>query len=696
MFLTGLLVSQAAAVSTSTAWGDQNVVDRIIVEGQTDEVPRLESRFPTTSIDLSELRARALDTADVIERARGVNVRQQGGIGARQTVSLDGLSGRRVRIFIDGVPAEVAGLGYAPAVLPISLLDRVDIYRGVVPVQLGADALGGAIDYVTRADEPDRYAEATYRVGAFQSHQGTANAGITFGATGWSLAADGFVDGSANDYEIRFEQGTLQGDSVEVEVPQFNDGFLGYGAGLDLKYEPNSDVLLSLRGYFTGFDDDVQHGFILSPPLAGEATSGEDSAGALLRLRAERLSPWLGVDGWVAFSRREITFRDVSTNVYDENGNIIRTDSLPGELDVAVDQRVQDSELIGRVNLKADLSSNHSIVLGLTPNYVRREGQIELTEDPSELAELVGGLEWAGSFWADRIRTSLFSKLYVQSASSFSVLGEIAQEVQRTSVDPGAGAVVEVGIIESLSANVSYEWATRLPDVDEIFGDGILVRANPELQPERSHNWNLFLQAEDLRLAGVRIDAELGGFVRDATDLIFLEVGDLFSVNRNVGGARFIGASSSLAASLLDSHLDLFATLTYESGQNTAEGGDFERRRGDQLPNRPIWYGTFVVTGRIFDLLSRQDLLEIYWNARWIEEYFLFWESDGREDTKATIPSQFLQDIGITYDIESLFGSNTRLAFNAELRNFTDEDAFDFFRVPRPGRAFFLKLSANF
>jgi outer membrane receptor protein involved in Fe transport len=688
--------TSAEASAASRATEAHGPVDRVVVEARRDDAPTLDARYPVTSLDLSSLRLRALDTADVIERARGVNVRQQGGIGARQQLSLDGLSGRRVRVFIDDVPAEVSGFGYSAAIIPVSLLDRVDIYRGVVPVALGADALGGAVNYVTVDEPPEAHAAASYRVGSFQSHQAVANAGARIGETGLSIAADGWIEGSANSYDITVRAGDAQGTERDFVVPQFNDGFFGYRVGATLSYRPDEDSLVSARGFATGFVDDLQHGVILAVPLAGEATSGEDTAGGLVRAELPALTPWLGFDAWAAMSRRDVRIRDVSTNVYNVFGEITSRDSSPGELTDGIDSQIRDVELVGRANLEARMSDDHSLLLGLTPSHVRRTGQIATTsDDVAELSELVAGLEWTGQWWDDRVETSLFSKLYFQAASTPSALAGVErQRVSRSGLDPGVGAVIDLALGRSASVNLSYEWATRLPDADEIFGDGILVQSNPELRPERSHNANLLFGLDELSLGGVRIDGELGGFVRDAEDLIFTQVGEPFAVNRNIGGALFYGLSSSIDASLFASHLDVFTSLTWERGLNTAEGDDFERRRGDQIPNRPTLYGTFVVTGRLFDVLMRQAVLEAYWSARWVDEFFLFWESDGRPESKTVIPAQFIQDIGLTYDLESLAGSSTRLALNAEVRNLTDEDAFDYFRVPRPGRAFFLKVSA--
>ena len=41
------------------------------------------------------------------------------------------------------------GSSYSINNFPVSLVDRIDVYKGVVPVELGSDALGGAINLVT-------------------------------------------------------------------------------------------------------------------------------------------------------------------------------------------------------------------------------------------------------------------------------------------------------------------------------------------------------------------------------------------------------------------------------------------------------------------------------------------------------------------------------------------------------------------
>lgn len=63
------------------------------------------------------------------------------------------MSGNSVRYFIDGVPLETKGSGVSLANLPVNLIDHIEMYKGVVPAYLGADALGGAINIVTKKEK---------------------------------------------------------------------------------------------------------------------------------------------------------------------------------------------------------------------------------------------------------------------------------------------------------------------------------------------------------------------------------------------------------------------------------------------------------------------------------------------------------------------------------------------------------------
>src|SRR5262245_4263594 len=94
--------------------------------------------------------------AQVLAETVGIQVRRFGGLGDFTTVSIRGSSPGQVRFFFDGVPltrarSETVNLSD----LPLDPLARIEIYRGVSPLSVGATALGGIINLVTKdPDEP--------------------------------------------------------------------------------------------------------------------------------------------------------------------------------------------------------------------------------------------------------------------------------------------------------------------------------------------------------------------------------------------------------------------------------------------------------------------------------------------------------------------------------------------------------------
>ena len=67
-------------------------------------------------------------------------------------------------MFLDSVPLELAGYPFGVWNVPVNLVRGVEVYRGVVPVRFGTDALGGALNLVSD-NRPVTNLAASYQVG---------------------------------------------------------------------------------------------------------------------------------------------------------------------------------------------------------------------------------------------------------------------------------------------------------------------------------------------------------------------------------------------------------------------------------------------------------------------------------------------------------------------------------------------------
>lgn len=157
--------------------------------------------YNAVSIDSRELLSSNKTLGEALSRAPGVKVRETGGVGSDMNVSLDGFSGRHVKVFVDGVPQEGAGRAFGLNNIPVSYAERIEVYRGVVPVDFGADAIGGVINIVTSRKHRPWYVDASYSFGSYQTHRSTLSVGRTE-RSGLTYELSAYQNYSKNNYWV--------------------------------------------------------------------------------------------------------------------------------------------------------------------------------------------------------------------------------------------------------------------------------------------------------------------------------------------------------------------------------------------------------------------------------------------------------------------------------------------------------------
>src|SRR5205814_1921726 len=92
-----------------------------------------------------------------------------------------------------------------------------------------------------------------------------------------------------------------------------------------------------------------------------------------------------------------------------------------------------------------------------------------------------------------------------------------------------------------------YERATRLPSAYEVFGNGVLIKSNLELEPEVSHNLNIGPRLELRRSPVGTITVDVNLFYRNSDKLITPITSERFVTYQNVFGARTVGLENAVA-----------------------------------------------------------------------------------------------------------------------------------------------------
>jgi outer membrane cobalamin receptor len=672
---------------------ETETLNGVTVTGKTKTQELRESTVNVSVMQTEQFFTRNTNMSDIIKQIPGVVVRQTGGFGSNAEVNINGMTGKSVPFFLDGIPLSYYGSGLGLNVLPASLMDQIEVYKGVVPVHLGADALGGGINVITRKSYKN-YLDASYSSGSFNSHKINVNGQWVHPEKQWTIGINSFYNHSDNDYKVDIEIPDEFGNPNPATVRRFHDGFSNYLVGLyggvfDKTYADR--LILSVR--YSGLEDDIQHNAIMAQPY-GEVTYDEATLGTSLEYEKKEIFKKTDVKWYGAYNQTRGHFVDTTLNVYTWDGKVFDRRTDGGEISTSRNLlELNSKNLLGRLNITHSPWEKGRFTFNIFSAWFRRTG-----EDPVA-AEFYGEDFFANPTVLFKNATGLayehdFSeKLTSYSAAKHFWLDAEGYAIQNLEFIPNEQEVSNLGFLQSFRYHLtnnflvkaSYEYATRLPDEFELFGDFTLVRPNPFLEPEQSHNLNLGLQWNHSKM---NWDANF--FYRDTDNIIWLRTSQFFAQYQNLLKARTLGVDMEVRLRPFE-FLQITANATYQDLRNrspkSVTGAVDDRYFNARLPNIPYLFGNSEVRFNEKNLLGSGNMFSAWWSGSYVNEFFLFWEVDGNRDFKNTIPSQFVQNIGVSYTTLA-----NKATVSLECTNLLNEKVFDNFSVQRPGRAFYVTL----
>jgi TonB family protein len=687
---------------------------QVIVHGRQQEAERLaQSAEAVTVQTLATARRESAPLAEVLARIPGLSLRRSGGLGSGERLSLNGLSDEQVATFIDTIPADFSYLTADLGSFPVNLADRIEVYKGVVPVRFGLDALGGAINIVTDQHYENRLG-ASAEIGSFGTQRLSLGGAYRHEPSGFVANLIGYFDNTKNDYEIEVEAPDAEGRSQLQKVRRFHDGYRAYGVAAELGVvdKPWARRLI-LQAYAGGSAHELQHNLIMTVPY-GEARAGQRVLGSTARYEVDLL-PQLELQAIAAYSYRVYSFVDRSEWVYDWFGQRRRMQAVPGETGPEpLDTLSFRHSAMARASLSYQITSAQQITLTSSPVYSNQDGESRIERNSREVDEItnlnqrltvVTGVEHESNWLAlpdakpatdearFRLQNRLFFKHYnYQLWIDQSEIGSTRSTRKRSKSSSrfGLGDGVRFRFARWLMLKLSYEYAVRLPHAQEIFGDGGLLLPNLELDPETSHNINVSPVLDLVRTPIGDLHYELTGFVRDTQNQIVMLNSDRVFKYENVYNSSSLGFETALRWTSPGRYLTLDGSMTFQDFRNRSDEGQFAAFNGDRLPNKPWLFGSWGA--RTHFEYQRRHRLEPFYIARAVGSFFRGWESRGDVDYKQRIEAQLSHSLGVSYMFDSQV---IDYSVTFEVQNFTDAQLYDFFGVQRPGRSFWLKLTGE-
>lgn len=670
-----------------------------------------QSAFNAIAVDMKPLKNTTKNLADALANAPGLKLRESGGVGSEMSLMIDGFAGKHVKIFIDGVPQEGVGSAFSLNNIPAGYADRVEVYRGVVPVGFGADALGGVINIVTKKSRNRWWADASYSFGSFSTHRTSINAGerLKSGLT-WEVYA--FQNYSRNNYKIDvpvedFKTGRIDRTQLR-SVERFHDTYhnesiIAKAGVVDKEW---ADRLLFTINY-SQFYKEIQTGVRQEIVYGDKLRRGHSIMPSIEYLKRD-----IGVEGLdltlTANYNHDITYNiDTAQYKYNWLGDTKRLNS-PGEQSYQ-HTRSTNQNWNTTTTLNYRLSDAHTFTINNVLTHFRRSNTSLLAKEAindnidKQTTKNITGLQYRLAP-TERWNASLFAKYY-----TLKVRGPIATDsnltefvaTSRSEDALGYGAAGTYLLTSSLQTKLSYERAYRLPTIEEMFGDEDLEMGDIGIRPERSDNLNISLSYT--KHFGYRNKHSLyfeGGIVwRDTEDYIQRNIVDLSGGKSaasyiNYGSVKTVGGNIT-ARYAYSRILSLGGNFTYmdvRDNMPTAIGSSMPNLGyGDRMPNIPYLFADTFITLSWHDCVTKGNTLSLTYDNQYMHRFYYYSSRIGSNKSDYMVPDQFSHNISLSY---ALKGGQYNISL--ECRNLTNERLYDNFSLQKAGRAFYGKLRITF
>ena len=682
-------------------------LDEVVVV--SNGVTRLKrSAFNAVALDTKALQNSTQNLSEALAQAPGMKIRESGGVGSDMQLMMDGFTGKHIKIFIDGVPQEGVGSSFGLNNIPVNYAERIEVYKGVVPVGFGTDAIGGVINIITKKNRNKWFLDASYSYGSFNTHKSYVNFGQTF-RSGLTYEINVFQNYSDNNYYVDtpvkdFTTGAINKKKIE-HVKRFHDTYhneavIGKIGFVDKKW---ADRLMFGFTYSHMYKD-IQTGVRQEVVFGGKYRKGYSIMPSLDYRKRDFFVRGLDVVLTANYNKNMTNNVDTSSYEYNWRGEM-RPLRMPGEQSYQ-NTRSDNNNWNGTLTANYRIGKAHTFTFNHVINAFRRSNQSLLNEDseanaiPKETRKNISGLSYR-LMPTEHWNLSVFGKYYNQFIAGPVATSSAQDDYIRTTNSVSAmgyGAAGTYFILKSLQAKLSYEKAYRLPTNEEMFGDEDLETGDISLKPENSDNVNLNLSYNET-FGKHSVYVEGGLIYRNTKDYIQRNISDLsggkygatyvnhgrvetkgYNISVRYGFANWVSVGGN------------FTQMNVRDNVKTVTSGTNQESLtyGARMPNLPYQFANSDVTFYWRNLWKKGNTLSVTYDNLYMHSFPLYSEAVGSE-SEFVVPTQFSHNLTLSYGIQ-----NGRYNISFECRNLTNEKLYDNFSLQKAGGAFYGKVRVYF
>lgn len=668
--------------STEKTLGEATVVAR-------SEIRALkESAMPISVIGQRQLQGTASNINDVLARTVGITVRNTGGLGSASRISVRGLEGKRMGMYIDETPMSQLGNFVALNDIPTDMIERIEVYKGIVPYKFGGSALGGAVNVVLK-EYPPVYMDFSYESGSFNTHQASPIFKWTNRKSGLQFGLGGVFSFSKNNYKMMLAN--LDNRIVKRDHDSFKK-IIGGGSIKATKWwfdEMKLEVVFTkTRQEVQGIDLDVREAFNHS---CGFVT-------AFSLKRKNFFLDGLDFDFGAGYVWSWYGLQDKAKNRYDWDGRELPpVSSFGGEQNnYPSDGKNKSKEFISKFNMGYTIDEHHSINLNIYADRTRLNPSDSLMDKalgfksnfPSKMTTVTVGFSYDLSLFDGRFQNAFTLKNFYfsshsRSISVFSVTSPEPVHISKKYV--GFSDAMRYKFTPNLLLKASFNSEVRIPTSEELIGNGSSILASPALKPERTTGMNLGLLYRRVRKDGRLIELELNTFYNHLNDMIRFtpDMIPTMARYRNFGSVSTKGVELDAKGDVLQ-WLYLYANGTYQDlrdvRQNIPGTAVANPTYNKRIPNVPYLLFNFGAEFHKENLFGgKGQNSRFIFDASYIHQYFYDFEVSRYQERK--IPTSFTMDVALEHSLK-----NNRWTFTLKVKNLADRRVVSELNRPLPGR----------
>lgn len=705
-------------------------LNEVKVVGKTEKKEIETKGFAVAVIETKEASLRNLTTNELLDRTVGVRVRQNGGVGSRVEYNLNGMSGSAVGLFLDGIELSTYGSSFNLNNIPPAMIDRIEVYKGVLPAHLSGDYVGGAINVVLKKDASQNNITAAASYGSFNTFQSDISGSYRNMKNGFTARASGFYTYTDNSYTTwgKFSKFVHPDRKLEryYRTKRFNDSYRTAGG----RFEAGFTNVKWADQFFLGYNisdtyNEIPHGTTMARPYVGRFSEYDAHVFSLNYNKNNFLVKGMALNVNAVRSYRSTYVQDTVGQMYNWDGNprmLIRNGvAIPvppiagmgqqGEKSIT---RVNRQITNMRSNLAYTIASGHKVSLNHKFETTDRDDNDLLNPvdknmvTTSSIMNNIFAANYESQVLNNKLRTNLMGKYTLNR--TIRVSPEIVTENDVTTVNRirkksvngnyGYGATVSYNIIPLLyvigSTENSYVMATEA----QLYGDPENnILESPDLIPEKNVNYNLGFRYGAVNIGKHKLTLYASAFWRNGFNKITLQAvedqiiqgresdGDIEVTKYvNLGKTQSRGFEGEIIY-VYDNKLNaLFNFSKFNSlfKQEYDQSGKPHDLYNLQLPNEPFFTINGSVQYRLNNLFQKKSILNLYYNTGYVAPFRTVW----MESEWFTTPTQFYHDIGSSYRFP-----NGKMVVSVDLKNALNAEVYDNFGVQKPGRSISVKLN---